>query len=415
MTCNKNLRTKGWKPTMYSLCRYNFCFVGEMRIVVNKKAMRIFILAVAIAVIAVSFISFTGCAGVDRSDDDTILIGVLGPFSGSEAAYGDDMYRSYQLACDEINAGGGILGRKLQLFKADDACDQTTAVQAASKIIAKDVDFVVGGYASGVTIPTLSMFKEENLLMLVSAANSTRITEQGCEQTFMINSPGSHAAVTLSDLCVSLGSKKVVLIHQQEDYSQNLADLCKAELPKHNIAVVGEEVMPRGTPDVSDIATSIKNSGADFVYWCGYHDDGSKIIRKLREIGYTGNIAVGDGSADFALIEFCGTAGEGIYVTSPPFVEFAEGGEKFINDYKAKFNTDPGTYATLSYDTIYLLKAAVEKANSLETAKVCDALKDIEHKGLSGLITFNSNRELAVSNFIVLQIENGKFQLVDID
>lgn len=349
-----------------------------------------------------------GCSG--KSNE--ITIGVLSPTSGTEAYYGKDMLQSYQLAVDEINAAGGVLGRQLKLYAADDQADPNIATQAAEKIISKKVDFVVGGYASGATIPTLQLFRDAGLMMLISCANSTEITKQGMEQSFMINSPGTHAVVTLTALCKSLGTKKVALIHQGDSYSKDLSDLCATELPKSDIAIATVEVMEKNAPDVSAIVTAIRNSGADFVYWCGYHADGSNVIKQLRSGGYTGNIAVGDGSASPDLITACGDAGEGVYVTSPPFVEFAEGGEKFIADYKAKFNAEPGNYATLCYDTIYLLKAAIEKADSLETDKVRDAVASLEYAGLSGTIKFNSDREPALSNFIILQIENGKFKLI---
>jgi len=228
----------------------------------------------------------------------------------------------------------------------------------------------------------------------------------------MINSPGTHAVLTLTDLCKSLRTQKVALIHQGDAYTKNLSDICESSLPQSGIEIATVQVMEKGAADVSAIVTAVRNSGADFVYWCGYHADGSNVIKQLRQGGYEGEIAVGDGSASVELIEACGPAGEGVYVTSPPFVEFAAGGEKFVADYKAKHNMDPGTYATLCYDTIYVLKKAVETSNSTELAKVRDAVQNIEYKGLSGLIKFTADREPAISNFIVLQIENGAFKLV---
>ena len=341
-----------------------------------------------------------------------ITVGVMVPTSGSEAYYGNDMYQSYQLAVDEINAAGGVLGRNIELYLADDGCDAAMATQAASKIISKGVDFVVGGYCSGATIPALQQYYDANLIMLISAANSTDITKLGLNQSFMINSPGTHAAVTLTDLCKSLGTKKVALIHQGDSYTKNLSDICEAALPKSGIEIATIQVMEKGAADVSAIVTTIRNSGADFVYWCGYHADGSNVIKQLRQGGYTGEIAVGDGSASVELITACGAAGENVYVTSPPFVEFAVGGEKFVSDYKAKFKVDPGTYATLCYDTIYMLKQAIESAGTTEMAKVRDVIQGISYKGLSGLIKFTPDRELAESNFIILQIVNGEFKLV---
>ena len=366
---------------------------------------------VALLIIASLSVSvFTGCG--QNSDKKDIVIGVLCPTSGSEAYYGNDMLQSYQLAVDEINAAGGIMGRKISLYQADDGCEPNMASQAASRIISQGVDFVVGGYCSGATIPALQQFYDEDLIMLISAANSTDITALGLNQSFMINSPGTHALITLTDLCKSLNVKNVALIHQGDAYTKNLSDLCEAGLPKAGIGIATVQVMEKGAADVSAIVTAIRNSGADFVYWCGYHADGSNVIKQLRQGGYTGIIAVGDGSASPELIEACGPAGEGVYVTSPPFVEFAEGGEKFVSDYTEKYHMGPGTYATLCYDTIYLLKKAIETANSFDLKPVRDALQNIEYQGLSGFIKFTPDREPAISNFIILQIENGAFKLI---
>jgi branched-chain amino acid transport system substrate-binding protein len=170
--------------------------------------------------------------------------------------------------------------------------------------------------------------------------------------------------------------------------------------------------MEQGSPDVSAIVTAILNANADFVYWCGYHADGSNVIKQLRRGGYTGHIAVGDGSASVELIEACGEDGEGVFVTSPPFVEFAVGGEDFVAAYNEMFKMNPGTYATLCYDTIYLLKEAIESVGSFDTAAVRDAIQNIEYDGLSGVIKFTPEREPAISNFIILQIDNGAFRLV---
>jgi len=373
----------------------------------HKTVIRVLCLAL---VAVLCFGLFSACSA-KRGDE--ILIGVLCPTTGDEAYYGQDMLNSYQLAVDEINAKGGVLGRKLKLFQADDEAKADKATQAATQIISQNVDFVVGGYASGATVPTLPLFDDAGLLMLVSCANSTRITDAGHTQTFMLNSPGSHAAVTLTDLCKSLGTQKVALIHQADDYSQNLADLCRTALAPAGIALAADQVMNRGEADASAVVTAIIQSGADFVYWCGYHADGSKVIKQLRSGGYQGVICVGDGSASPELITACGAAGEGVYVTSPPFVKFAEGGAEFEAAYTQKFNKGPGNYATLAYDTIYVLAEAIEKAGTTDTAAVRDAIAAIDYKGLSGRIKFTANRELEFSNFIVLKIKDGEFVLAD--
>ena len=356
-------------------------------------------------------------AGCSDSGSD-IVIGVLVPTSGDEAYYGTDMMQSYQLAVHEINNAGGVLGRNLRLFQADDGCDANMASSAASRIVAEEVDFVVGGYCSGATIVTLQQFSDANLLMLISAANSTDITRQGFTRAFMVNSTASHAVLTLIELLKFVGAENIALIHQGCSYSKNLSDLCKEGLPPHGFNIVAEELMERNATDVSAIVTSIRNSGADFVYWCGYHADGSTVIKQLRQGGYEGHIGVGDGSASPELILAAGPDGEGVFVTSPPFAVFAPGGDAFVSAYRAFHKMDstdttfPGPYATLAYDTIYLLKTAIEKVGTTDTEAVRRALQDIEFQGLSGFIKFTPEREPVLSNFIILQIDDEEFKKI---
>jgi len=346
------------------------------------------------------------------SDTGNIKIGVLVPVSGSEAYFGNDMYNSFALAVDHINATGGVLGRNLELLPpADDGCDALMAAQAATMITSQNPHFVVGGYCSGATIPALQEFYDKDLVMLVSAANSTRITDLGLPQTFMINSPGTHQVDSLIMLLNSLGVNRVAIIHQGDDYTQNLSDICHAKLPGAGFEIVATGVMEKGAPDVSAIVTQIRNSRAEFVYWCGYFADGGNVIRQLRQGGYTGYICAGDGSSSVELITASGPAGEGVFVTSPPNVEFSAGGGEFLSAYRNKYGQEPGAYATLCYDTIQVLRVAIEKAGTTKTDAVREELQNIHFNGLSGVISFTPQRELLNSNFIIIQIRNGVYTL----
>jgi len=365
-----------------------------------------------LAVLAIFIVIGYGSAG--HSAEKNILVGIMVPTSGSEAYYGNDMYQAYQLAVEDINKAGGILGRQVELYLADDGCNPNMSTQAAARILAQNPDFIVGGYCSGSTIPALQQFYDEDLLVLVSVANSTEITKLGLEQTFMVNSPGSYAILTLIDLINHLGVKKVAIIHQGDAYTKNLSDLCDEALPPAGFEIVTTQVMEKGAADVSAIVTAIRNAGAEFVYWCGYYADGSNVIKQLRQGGYTGIICVGDGSMSPELITASGPAGEGVYVTSPPFIEFVEGGEAFMEAFQNKFGMPAGTYSNISYDTLMMLKVAIEEAGTIETFAVRDKIQNITYNGLSGEIRFNEVREPALSNFIILQIEDGAFKLINL-
>lgn len=344
-------------------------------------------------------------------EGEVLTIGALLPITGSEAYYGNDMLQSYQMAVDEINAAGGVLGYTLEVFYEDDACDASQAALAASKIVSRNPNFVTGGYCGTATIAAMQQFYDAGLVFLISCSNATTITDLNLEQSFMINSPGTHAVQTLSKLAKNLGVNKVATIHQGDEYTKNVSDITVRDLPKDGFEIVSVEVMEKGAADISAIVTKIRDTETELVYWCGYHADGSNVIKQLRQGGYEGVIVCGDGSASVELIDATGEEGEGVYITSPPFVEFAEGGDDYIKKYKEKFGVEPGTYSTLCYDTVYLLKSALEEAGKVDSDSFRDAVQNIEYEGLSGLIKFNDNRELTESNFIILKIENGKFIL----
>ena len=353
-----------------------------------------------------------GAPASGGSDDGPIVVGVLLPISGSEAFYGIDMNNAYTMAVERVNAQGGVLGRQFELLSvADDGCDPLMAAQAATMITSRDPHFVVGGYCSGATIPALQEFHDNNLVMLISAANSTRITDEGLPQTFMINSPGTHQIDKLVSLLSHLDVTKVSVIHQGDDYTQNLSDISNEKLPPAGFEIVSTEVMERGAPDVSAIVTSIRNAGAEVVFWGGYFADGGNVIRQLRQGGFEGYIVCGDGSSSTELIPAAGEAGDGVFVLSPPAVEFADGGEEFEAAYIGQFNQPPGAYATLAYDTIMVLAEAISRAGSIDPDAVRESVQNISYNGLSGLIQFAPNRELLHSNFIVLQIQGDRYGL----
>jgi len=366
-----------------------------------------------LTVLVLAILPLAAC-GDAVEESNVITIGAIAPLSGGMSTYGRDMINAFRLAVADINADGGVLGRQLALIDEDDGGDPNTSTLAANRIISRGVDFVAGGYASGVTIPTMQLFTDAGLLFLIANANSTEITAQGLENCFMVNSPGTHQVLKLIDLLDYVGANSVALIHQGCAYTKNLADLCAEFLPGAGFDIATVQVMEPNTPDVSAIVTAIRNTDADFVYWCGYHADGSNVIKQLRRGGFEGHIAVGDGSASFDLIEACGPDGEGVFVTSPPYVGFSEDGADFIARYTEMFGRDPGTYATLSYDTIRLLAAAIEQAGTTDTAAVRNAVQNIDFQGLSGQIVFTADREPAISNFIILQISDGAFRKVDV-
>ncbi len=346
--------------------------------------------------------------------DGEMLIGVMVPVTGSEATYGKDMENAIKIAMDEINAAGGILGKEVKYVVGDDGCDPQMGSAAASKLVSSEVTAVLGGYCSGATIPTLKIYGDAKVPFVIIAANSTQLIDENAGWSFMINSPGYHQANAAADCFEGFGSTKLALVHQGDGFSEDLATLTREEWEKRGKEVVAYDVVNKGEQDFSSLVTKIKASGAEGVYWTAYHADGALLIRQLRQGGFTGDIVVADGSSSVQLLEIAGAAGEGVYCTSPPVVDFLPAAAQFISKYNAEFGQEPGPYSGLAYDGTHLLADAIERAGSTDPEAIRDALAATKNfETLSGTVTFTPEYILEESNFIIIKGEGGKWVLAE--
>lgn len=342
--------------------------------------------------------------------DGEMLIGIMLPMTGSEAYYGGDMENAIKLAIEEINAAGGLLGKRVVTQTGDDACDPQAAANAAQMLSSRDVVAVVGGFCSGATLNTMKIYADAQVPLVIAASNSTQIIEENEGWAFMVNSPGFHQAEKAAELFENLGHTKLAIVHQGDGFSEDLANLTRQEWEGRGKEVVSYDVVNRGEVDHGALVTRIRSAGAEVVYWTAYHADGALLIRQLREGGYEGDIVVGDGSSSEELLEIAGPASEGVYCTSPPIVDFLPAAQSFITNYTAAYNQAPGAYSGLAYDSMNLLAAAITQAGSTDPVAIRDVLAGTSNfQTLSGSISFTPDLTLAESNFIIIKAQNGKW------
>lgn len=343
---------------------------------------------------------------------DTLTIGIMVPTTGSEATYGQDMANAVNLAIGEINAAGGVLGKQLASTVGDDACDAQQAVNAASKLASSGIVGVVGGYCSGATVPTLKIYGDAKLPMIIPAANSTKLIPANPGNAFMINSTGADQVIKAAEYFTANGVKSIAIVNQGDAYSQDLADLTKKSWEEAGNTVTSFETTNKGEQDYSAVVTSIKSGNPDAVFWTAYYADGGLLIRQLREAGYQGLIAVGDGSNSPELFKIAGPAAEGVIAFSNPTAEFLPEAKAFAEAYTKQYGTAPGPYSTLSYDATKLLAWALTTAGSTDFDKVAATLQGANFTDtISGPISFTPEKTLARSNFVVLEGKGGAWVL----
>jgi branched-chain amino acid transport system substrate-binding protein len=350
------------------------------------------------------------------SSDGPILLGMITPLSGSSAAIGPYMKNGAQLAIDEINAKGGVDGRKLELRVEDGACDAKTATAAANKLVTQKIAVSVGGYCSGATLPTLPIFNKADVPMLIPAANSNELVAQKLPNVFLINGTGTQQADAAMKFMTKSGATRVALMDDNTSYSKDIADLT-ANLLKSGSGpeLAGRDSVTPGESDYSANVNTILKTNPDFIYWTGYYQEGGLIIRQLRQAGYKGDIMVADGSVDQKLVEIAGGSNaEGVFATMTQTPETIPGAETWISDYKAKFNADPGPYSTQSYDAVRVAAEAITEAGDTKGDDIVKALEAIDgFQIFSGPLKFTPEHTLTSGGFLILVVKDGKFVLKD--
>lgn len=380
---------------------------------IRKVAFATTALAVGISLTACSSSLASGKTSNSGSSGGVIKLGMLTPLTGSSASVGPFMRNGAQMAVDEINAKGGVNGRKLSLTVEDEACDPKTAAAGAAKLVSDGINVSVGGYCSSATLPTLSIFNKAGIPMIIPAANSADLVAQKLPNVFLINGTGVQQSSTASDFIKAQGAKSVALVDDNTSYSTDLTKRTGADLGQAGVSVATHQSVTAGESDYSGAVNAIIGSKADFVYWTGYYQEGGLIIKQLKAAGYQGKIMVADGSVDAKLIEIAGSQdAQGVYATMTETAQTMKDGQSWIAAYKAKFGADPGPYSTQAYDAVRVAAKAVGDANSTDGPAVEAALTKIDGLSLfSGPLKFTPDHTLSVGGFSILVVKDSDFVL----
>ncbi|WP_293862724.1 branched-chain amino acid ABC transporter substrate-binding protein [uncultured Alsobacter sp.] len=303
-----------------------------------------------------------------------IKLGVAGPITGPNAAFGAQLKNGVEQAVEDINAKGGVLGQKITVSVGDDVSDPKQGVSVANKFVGDGVKWVVGHFNSGVTNPASDVYMENGMVMVTPSATNPKITEKGMWNVFRTcGRDDQQGAVAADYIAKTLKGKKVAVVHDKTTYGQGLADETKKAMNGKGVKEVLYEGVNTGEKDYSALISKIKSSGADVVYWGGLHTEGGLIVRQMRDQGVKAVLMSGDGitSDEFATIG--GPGVEGTLMTFPPDPRKRPEAKDIVAKFEAKkFN--PEAYTLYSYAAVQILAQAAEMAKSTDPKKVAEAM-----------------------------------------
>jgi branched-chain amino acid transport system substrate-binding protein len=311
-----------------------------------------------------------------------IKIGVAGPITGANAAFGAQLNQGVQQAAEDINKAGGILGQKIEVEPGDDVSDPKQGVSVANKFVGDGVKFVVGHFNSGVTIPASDVYSENGILFITPSATNPKVTDRKLWDAFRTCGRDDQQGMVWAELARDkLKGKKIAVVHDKTTYGKGLADAALDNMHKMGVKEVLYEGVNTGEKDYSAIVSKIKESGADYLMWGGLHTEGGLIVRQMRDQGISTVMISGDGITDSEFAAIGGPGVEGTLMTFGPEPRKNPNAQEAVSAFKAK-GFDPQGYTLYSYAAVQIIKQAAEKAKSLDPKKVAEAM----HSGM----TFNT-------------------------
>src|SRR5579872_4327175 len=331
-----------------------------------------------------------------------VKFGVGGPITGPNAATGAQMKNGTQQAADDINAAGGILGKKISVDFGDDVSDPKQGVSVANNFSGDGVKFVIGHYNSGVTIPASEVYQENGILEITPASTNPTVTERGLWNIFRTcGRDDQQGKVAGTYILAHFKGKKIAFVHDKTTYGKGLADETLKTVKAGGMKDVLYEGVNTGEKDYSALVSKIKQSGADLVYWGGLHTEGGLIVRQMRDQGIKAPLMGGDGITTDEFASIGGPGVEGTLMTFPPDPRNNPAAKAVVAKFRAnKF--EPEAYTLYSYAAIQVMAQAATAAKSLDPKKVAEKMHSgMKFKTVIGDLSYNKKGDITRLDYVM--------------
>jgi branched-chain amino acid transport system substrate-binding protein len=353
------------------------------------------------------------CGGEKAPQAQGIQIGFFGALTGPQATFAISGRNGARLAVEEINRGGGVLGKRLELLVEDDHNDPSEAASAVSKLITRNhVVALIGENASSRSLAAAPIAQSYQVPMVSPSSTNLEVTKKG-DYIFRVCfiDPNQGKALALFARRDLKAATAAILVDAKSDYSVGLADAFRENFAKEGGRVVAEVKYAEGDSDFSAQLTSIRASQPDVLFVPGYYTDAGLIARQARGLGIGASLLGADGWDSPKLTEIGGSAVEGAYFSNhytldAPSAEV----QRFVAAYRKAYGADPDSIAALSYDAALLIADGIRRAGSTESRRLRDALASTkDFSGVTGTITMDPDRNPDKLP-VILKVEGGRFR-----
>lgn len=341
---------------------------------------------------------------------ETVKIGLIQPLTGSVAYNGSTDVNGSKLAAEEINAQGGVLGRKLELIIEDGQCKPANSVNAAEKLIQRDkVAALSGAFCSSATLAVMPVAENYKLPLVTGVSSNAALTEKGNKWFFRATETDQMLAKSFARILYDqLKLRKVAYIGVNDDWGRGGVAEFEKQMSALGATTVMKEFFEHGTSDFYTILTKLRASGADGAFVAAETQDGSIFVKQKAELGVPTKVfGVGSwATADF--LKLTGAASEGIYAAVPYASTMSTPKNKpFVEAYTKRYKEPPGKYAAAGYNAINILADAIKRAGSTDAEKIREALSKTKYEGPNGVFEFDAKGQATGFTVVLVQLQKG--------
>jgi branched-chain amino acid transport system substrate-binding protein len=343
---------------------------------------------------------------------DAIKIVVEGPITGDQSATGRDMANAARLAVDQANAKGGVLGRKIELTEGDDKADPAAGKDVAEQAVEDGAFAVIGPYNSSVGIENLKTYVDAGIVTIHLTSNAAT---DGLGFTVQ---PKDYQVAPVEAKAISghFKARRVAIVYDTSTYTAGIAKQVRQALGNAGVDVVLYEPFAASDLDAAAVVRKIQAAKPDLFYSSTYFPEGGKIAKEAAAQGVTATCLMGLANQDAKFVDAAGLdVARRCYSSGVPAPEQFAGARTYVADYREKFDTDPGTWGTFTYDSVELLFSAVRAAGGWDADRVRAQLsKTTGYSGITGTIDIDpqtGNRK--VVPVVILDIDDQGAYVVD--
>ena len=351
-------------------------------------------------------------AGMASAQD--ITIGLAGPMTGSYASFGQQFKNGATLAVDDLNAAGGVLGKKIKMDIQDDACDPKQARSVAEKLANANVPVVIGHFCSGSSIPASDVYADAGILQITPASTNPTFTERGMWNTFRVcGRDDQQGQVAGNYIARKYKGKNIAILQDKSTYGKGLADQTKAALNKAGVKEKMYEAYTAGDKDFNALVSRMKAASIDVVYVGGYHTEAGLILRQMRAQGMKAQMISGDAIATQEFWSITGDAGAGMMFTFGPDPTRRPTAAAVVNRFKAK-GINPEGYTLYTYAAIQIWSEAAKKAKTTDPKKIAATIRAGKWNTVLGPISYDKKGDITKLDYVFYRWgKDGKYAEVE--